>query len=257
MALDEFKLVKDSSLLWYNNALGALLLSMNRTDEAEPYFRKEIFLGGNLPDAYANLIQLLLKTGKYKELEKLTFDPLASEFIPTKVKRELFFKHNRFLDYFSVLGERTIKHLNLPGFLAAFLIMICWVVFLRKVDIYEPETWKYVIMALSLGMAFSFLTYPLSDINHLMFNFNINGNFLNDLLYCVLGIGAIEELVKIIPLLLLVRFTKTVNEPYDYIFICFSVGIGFCIYGKLNLLRRNQSADYPWKGPYGCCFPYV
>ncbi|NJK98884.1 MAG: PrsW family intramembrane metalloprotease [Bacteroidales bacterium] len=118
--------------------------------------------------------------------------------------------------------------------------MICWVVFLRKVDIYEPETWKYVIMALSLGMAFSFLTYPLSDINHLMFNFNINGNFLNDLLYCVLGIGAIEELVKIIPLLLLVRFTKTVNEPYDYILYASLSALGFAFMENLIYFEETS-----------------
>ena len=57
--------------------------------------------------------------------------------------------------------------------------------------------------------------------------FKLNGNLINDFFYCVFGIGAIEEFVKIIPLLIILRFSKIINEPFDYILYASLSALGF------------------------------
>jgi hypothetical protein len=70
---------------------------------------------------------------------------------------------------------------------------------------------------------------------------------VNDALYCIFGIGVIEELVKIIPFLLLLRFTKVIKEPIDYIMYASLAALGFSFVenflyfqdGSLNIIHSR------------------
>jgi RsiW-degrading membrane proteinase PrsW (M82 family) len=114
------------------------------------------------------------------------------------------------------------------------------VIYLRKLDIFEIEKWKHVVITVVLGMFFSFFVYPLSDFNNLILGFTINGGVINDFLYCVIGIGAIEELVKILPLLLMLKYTKAINEPFDYIKFASLSALGFAFVE--NLMYFDESS---------------
>ena len=50
---------------------------------------------------------------------------------------------------------------------------------------------------------------------------------LNDFIYSVLGIGFVEELVKIIPFLLILKYSNIINEPVDYIIYASVSALGF------------------------------
>lgn len=232
-ALKEYRQVQDTLLPYYNNSLGYVYLRLDLYNEAERHFKREIALNGNVDGAYSNLINLLHQSGRATELNLLLADQKMMKYFSLGERREFYFSNFKMGGYFQTLGERILNHLNLFGFLAALLITLCWVIFLRKIDIYEPETWVYVLLTVGLGMAFSFLTFPLSDIDHVFFGFSLNGKFWNDFLYCVGGIGAVEELAKIIPLLLMLRFTKEVNEPYDYILYASLSALGFAFMENL------------------------
>jgi RsiW-degrading membrane proteinase PrsW (M82 family) len=68
--------------------------------------------------------------------------------------------------------------------------------------------------------------------------FMLNGQIWNDLLYSIIGIGVIEELVKIIPVILILKFTKAINEPVDYIVYGSISALGFAF--AENLLYFNN-----------------
>ena len=95
--------------------------------------------------------------------------------------------------------------------------MLCWLFYLRKIDIYEPEKWKHILLIFILGIIFSEFTFLLSDLNSRFTGFNLNGGVVNDLLYCIIGIGVIEELVKILPVIIILKYTRAINEPVDYL----------------------------------------
>jgi RsiW-degrading membrane proteinase PrsW (M82 family) len=78
-----------------------------------------------------------------------------------------------------------------------------------------------------LGMIFAIGTSYLSDFNKYSLGFKINGEILNDFLYCVIGIGMVEELVKFIPVLLVIPFIRKTLEPIDYLIIASVSALGF------------------------------
>jgi RsiW-degrading membrane proteinase PrsW (M82 family) len=109
--------------------------------------------------------------------------------------------------------------------------------YILKLDIYEKEKWKHIaaIFAMSFVTAYGcdFL-YPLFR----SFGFDLNGNVVNDFIYCIFGIGFIEETVKFIPFLIMLKFTKAINEPYDYLLYASVAALGFAFAENILYLKN-------------------
>lgn len=226
-ALTEFRKVKNTGLKYLNNSIGNAYIQLDSIKQAEIYFRKEIENKGNLDGAYSNLFELLFDYGKTNEINQLLKNREALKYIPSRVEQSIYFKNFQLVDYSKHIIKKVFSDFNIWGFLAAFLIMGSWIMYLRKIDIFDVEKWRNIIFAVSLGMIFCFLTFPLTDFIKLVLEFKLDGNLINDFFYCVFGIGAIEEFVKIIPLLIILRFTKIINEPFDYILYASLSALGF------------------------------
>lgn len=238
-AISEFQQVKNKNLNYLNNSLGNAYNQIGSTKFAEQHFRKEIESKGNLDGAYSNLIKLLFDQDRTDELKDFLKNPETKKYFPSRVERAIYFKSFQPIKYGVNLLKGVFSGFNIWGAIAALLIMCSWIMYLRKLDIFEVEKWKHIIATVLLGMLFSFLTYPLSDFDNLVFGFKLNGGLINDFFYSVIGIGAIEEFVKIVPLLLMMRFTKAVNEPFDYIKYASLSALGFAFVE--NLIYFNES----------------
>jgi RsiW-degrading membrane proteinase PrsW (M82 family) len=238
--LDYFFKVRNRDQEYLNNSIGNAYNQIDSLKQAEYYFRKEIENQGNLEGAYPNLIHLLYYNGEIGELQQLLEDRNVKPYFPAGIARAVYFKGFQPVSYARSILRGMSYAINIWGFIAAFLIMLCWIIYLRKLDIFEVEKWRHVVITVGLGMLFCFFVYPLSDFNNLIIGFTLNGEVINDFLYCVIGIGAIEEFVKIIPLLLMLKFTKAINEPFDYIKYASLSALGFAFVE--NLLYFDESS---------------
>ncbi|MCO5267795.1 MAG: PrsW family intramembrane metalloprotease [Brumimicrobium sp.] len=239
--LQQLSKVKNRDLKYLNNSLGVAFLSLESLDSAEYYLRLEIQNGGNLSEAYPYLSYLLYYLNRLDGIDSLLREsPQAKEYITNDLQSAVYFLNGNVSGYIGAVFYYVFHNFNFWGFLAAILIMGSWMMYLRKVDIYEPEKWGYVLFTLGLGMIFSFLVHPITDYLNLVEGFTLNGEIVNDFLYCVFGIGAIEELVKIIPLFIMLRYTKEVNEPYDYILYASISALGFAFIENLIYLDSTS-----------------
>jgi len=112
--------------------------------------------------------------------------------------------------------------------LTSIFVAWIWVDYFRLVDIYDRDSLKNLVATFLLGG----LSVPLVFAAHYLFvdalGFGINGGFWNDLLYCILQIGLLEELCKLISFLLVWRiFRKQINEPIDIIAYMSVCALGF------------------------------
>lgn len=230
--------VTNENLKYLNNSLGRVYEQMQDYNSAEKHYLKAIDVNGNLQGAYSNLIQLYYNQQRFDDLYKLSKNKEARKYFPSQLKRYLFLTKFNVLRYFQAVFSHTYQNMNWIGFLGALLVMLSWLFYLRRIDIYEPEKWKYIIFIFILGILFSDLTFLLSDLNSMFTGFSLNGNVLNDLLYCIIGIGVIEELVKILPVILILKYTGAINEPVDYIVYGSISALGFAF--AENLLYFNS-----------------
>jgi RsiW-degrading membrane proteinase PrsW (M82 family) len=123
--------------------------------------------------------------------------------------------------------------------LTAIFIAWIWVDYYRLIDIYEPEKLKNFLLVFCLGGVSVFLVFFIDDLIFSHFNWGLNGNLLNDFLYCSINIGMLEEFSKLVPFLIFYKlFKKQVNEPIDYVaYICVSA-LGFS--AAENILYFNN-----------------
>lgn len=112
--------------------------------------------------------------------------------------------------------------------LVALFIAWIWVDYYRLIDIYKPNKLQYFLIAFALGgvsvmLVFGIQIYFLNGIG-----WELTGEFVNDLMFCIFEIGLVEELAKLIPFLFfLTLFKSEVKEPIDYIAYAATVALGF------------------------------
>jgi RsiW-degrading membrane proteinase PrsW (M82 family) len=223
--------VQNQQLPYLNNTIGVHYLKSGRYDQAKAFFYKEIDYNGYLAGAFANLAQLLYNNQEFEELDSLLRDDRAQKFIPAYLKRHLYFQNGDF--YLYLKESMRFEHIQFPGLISAFLISLVWFLYLRRLDIFEPEKIRHLLMVLAGGMLFSMFCSVLYDTFEYRFGFGLNGNRLNDLLFCIFGIGLIEETVKIVPFLIFLKFSDEVNESVDYIIYASISALGFAFMENL------------------------
>lgn len=112
-------------------------------------------------------------------------------------------------------------------FLISGSISGVWIGYVLSLDIFDKERWYHVLFVFIGACLSTFAVFPLTDVYVSLSGNTLNGNPITDFIYCVLGIGLVEEIVKIIPVLLIIRWSKAVKEPYDYLLYASVAALGF------------------------------
>ena len=222
-----------------NNSIGYIHKHYGNLDSAEWYLTKEIRNHGAVSAAYTNLIEILVQQRRLDELQALIADANTCKYFSFRSLREAHFLQRNVIGYWATIASEFWKNFHPLGAISALLIMLTWLYYLRQLDIFEKEKWSYIVLTLFLGMVCTFGTYTLTDALHYFTSFDLNGDMGNDFYYSVFGIGAIEELMKFIPFLLILLYTKEVNEPIDYIIYSSVAGLGFAFIENIMYLDQG------------------
>ena len=248
-ALDFYQLVRNPELPYLNNSIGYVYLEQKRYLEAEKYFLRELDANANISGAYSNLANVYKATQNDAKLTRLLSNEEVIGYVSERHLRHHLLGQGDFETYSHhafKLGDYTTS-----GVVGAALILIVWVIFLLWIDVYETEKIRHILFALVIGCGFSMLATPLYDLYFVWLGLELNGNYINDLLYCIFAIGVIEEAVKIIPFLILLRFKSIINESMDYIVYASVCGLSFAFMENImyfheggldNVLSRSVSA---------------
>ena len=154
---------------------------------------------------------------------------------------KIYYDHFEILKYYHVVWDWYIKDINLIGFIAAILILIVWFIYLIKLSFFSSIKWPYVLTILVLGMISSFLTFLISDVFHFTFDFwEGNDRGFNLLFYSIFGIGAVEELVKILPLLVILLVSRKKLQPFEYLLFASISALGFAFVENLLYFNGEQ-----------------
>ncbi|MFT5513449.1 MAG: RsiW-degrading membrane proteinase PrsW (M82 family) [Bacteroidia bacterium] len=129
----------------------------------------------------------------------------------------------------------------------AFLsLYVCWIWldYFRLIDVYQRLSLKYILPTFILGglstvgLILLFKTLGIQNFSVL------NGDFIHDFRNCVINIGLVEEVTKMIPFLIAVfLFKKQLTEPIDYIIFACASALGFSmVENYLYLIQYGGSA---------------
>jgi RsiW-degrading membrane proteinase PrsW (M82 family) len=130
--------------------------------------------------------------------------------------------------------------MNVFGIIGALLICLVWLDFLRRLDIFEPEKWKFTVMATCLGALFTvFLLIILSF--PIIRDMEPGESVSSILLFYTLRVGLLEESAKIIPMILMLYITNELDEPYDYLKFAMCSALGFATVENIMYFNNHGS----------------
>ncbi len=203
------------------------------------HLKKEIEYSGSVELATYRLGKIYYQFDDEKGLSELYNNKYLQGYLPNYVKSEYAFNNFYFLDFLRFDIERTFNHTTRFIAFSALLILFIWYFFLLSIDPFEKEKTKRIILTFILSIVTTFLsTYLYETTQQLGIN-ESSENMLSQLLYYIGIVGGIEELVKLIPLLIIIRFTKGVTEPIDYLF-----------YGGISALTFSVIEDFIYFNNY-------
>lgn len=205
--------------------------------ECEQLLRREIALNPNNERAYRLLLSIYTNSGATQKRDALLCDAQARPFFSDQVKNDYYFSHGHWGLYFQNIIESRVLSVSWLTFLAALLVSLVWIFFLRSMDVFNRERWQPIVIVFIGGALFTHLCLAFYDAAELYFHFTINGEALNDFMYCFAVIGGGEELVKLLPWLLFALFSKRMKEPYDYLFYACISALGFAFAENLMYLE--------------------
>ncbi|CAN5892914.1 hypothetical protein BH11BAC7_BH11BAC7_21920 [soil metagenome] len=240
LAADHLGKVENRKLKYLNNFAAMVNYYNGKRSEAKENLLQEIKLHGYLEGAYYNLARIYNYELNYTELQKLVYNPESKPFIPNEFRNTIYIRNKDVSSYFKNTLTGIFKNTNPIGFTGAFLILCIWIMYLLRVNIHRRRNTFSVWATVLLSAVLVFPVWLLYDFYKYALHFKLNGEVMNDALYCVFGIGVIEELIKIIPFLLILRFTKVIKEPIDYMMYASLSALGFAFVENLMYFRDGS-----------------
>ncbi|MCX6182381.1 MAG: PrsW family glutamic-type intramembrane protease [Bacteroidetes bacterium] len=223
-AVTHYGAVKNRDLPYLNYLYGNLFSYVD-TVRAKRAYLSELKNNGYVEGAYQNLGELY--SDNIEALYALAKSNVGADHLSISLKRKAYFLKHDWSSYSTSVVSRFFLGFNVFGFAGAVLVLVVWLVYLLKIDFYQNKNIIAIALTLLLGMLFAFMTSYFTDYLKYEKSFYLNGGLLNDLLYCIVGIGCIEEMVKIIPFLIVLSFFKVIKEPIDYIIYAAISALGF------------------------------
>lgn len=204
---------------------------------AELYLLQEIEINPNYDPSYKALLMIseIRSPKKYHEYIR---DKRFIETLSFAEQRYIYFKTDQWYNYFEVITTKAFFEVEFMAFIAALVISILWMLFLRSLDVFNKEKWRDIIMVFLIASLMTHLCLLGYDYFHHTLNFGINGQGFNDFLYCTVVIGLSEETVKLIPWLLFLLITRKAKEPYDYLLYASVSALGFAFVENFTYLEN-------------------
>jgi len=222
----ELQKIEKSDFKYLNYFLGSFYHQVDY-QKSLSYYDQEIVNFPHSQQVYQRKANLMMFFGKKQELSEFLNDSLAKEYVGYKEKRYAYFFSGQVRKYIKTIVSRVLHGSNLIGFIGAVCILIIWLIYLFLISSYKEKKLAFVPLTFVLGMGFALVTSFLTDFNNHVLGFSINGEWKNDFLYAIIGIGAIEEAVKVMPFLIILFLNKNIKEPLDYIFYACVTALGF------------------------------
>ncbi len=133
-------------------------------------------------------------------------------------------------------GKATLFALST---VTSFGISFVWYRYLTWLDMFEREQRRYILLAFALACGSTLLVFPITDLLERYTPLVLDGSAWNDWWYSTLAIGLVEETVKLLPYLVLLRFTRQVNEPFDHVLYGSISALGFAFMENVQYLERS------------------
>jgi len=241
LAEDHLSKVVDKESYYYHYISGKRFSKLKDFSNSEKHLLRALKISQSQKHELNELAFLYYYFRKSDKLKDLINQYSSNENLNSFYKEYVYFNNFMMVKYWKNVFQNEFQRFNLMGFISSLIILMIWLYYLRRIDVYELESWFHTFFVLFSSMVTIFFVYPLHDFLYNIVEFYPSNNVLVDFIQQVVSIGMIEEIVKAIPVLLLLKFSKkAINEPYDYIYYFSISALGFAFIENIGYIQESS-----------------
>ena len=241
-AIDILDSVENKKLKNLNFYYGLIALKTGNHDGVLSYFNSEIENDGYVLGAYRELIKYYYRYGNWSKLKEYYSNEEVVRYIPYGIKTHILYEKGDFIELTKLFFNHYKSQFNILGSLAALLVTLVWVIYLIKLDFFKQSKYGVLILTFLISSCLPFSIWYITSFINYTLHFDLTGGVVNDLLYCVLSIGLVEEIIKVIPFLIALKISSSDKQPYDYILYACVSALGFA-FTENTLYYTQNSLD--------------
>lgn len=202
------------------------------------------------PDDFKSVEFFLKKHGKEVSVEHKgnvfsQIKEIGQELIvPSAIFTKEPWKKDKHLFILSLVGLTLSGLIAIAPLLSAYALFYCialyfstiWGLFfyyLFKTEQVKLKTTILLFFATQIITALIFFVFNIGALNPFEGLYD-TGNVILSLISCILGIGVVEEFIKVLPVFLIIYFSKNVIKPQTAVFYGLMSGIAFGVYEGVN-----------------------
>lgn len=226
------RLIDDPTTKYVNYNAARIMLFGAGSSLAEEHLYSEIRNKGYKKGAYEYLAMLYQHEQNDSLLRTIVYSS-AADFITPEIRAKVYYEDNALTEFYALKIRTLLGGISWWALFGAIAILLVWMYVLRSLGNISGIRYQNIIIPIVIGGVLSMLSWWLYATYRYGFGFALDGTVVNDFIFCVTGIGFIEELVKLIPFIIILRFTNIIKKPIDYIIVASACGLGFAVFENL------------------------
>jgi RsiW-degrading membrane proteinase PrsW (M82 family) len=199
LAFSALEQVQDTHQKYYNLALGQTYAGLQQMPLAERHYRREIVGQGAVAQAVSRLAAIYLEQGMSAELHSLLSDQELAPYVGLSAQRRLAFEEGDWRQYLMLTFIRPFSGFSLLAIGFAVLICLVWLVYFGVLNHLNHRSPYALFLLTGLGALAAPLTFILTDALQALWPGLSNQGRLWEFARNLIQIGFLEELVKILP----------------------------------------------------------
>lgn len=221
--------VDEPTTKYVNYLAGKIMLTALNSDLSEEHFYSEIRNKGYKKGAYEYLALLYYLHNNDSALRSIVYSG-ADNYISPDIRASVYFKEKDVLRFYGLKLGILFRGITTWGFVGGMAILGTWLFFLWNLTFISRISFGRLIVPVLIGGLLAMTSWWLYAFYKNQLGFWATGEILNDAVFSFAGIGVIEELVKLVPFLIILHFTNTIRKPVDYIIVASACGLGFAVF---------------------------
>jgi RsiW-degrading membrane proteinase PrsW (M82 family)/Flp pilus assembly protein TadD len=216
--------IQNTQLPYYKSELGYIAYRYGENEKAAQLFEEELRRDSNNEFSILYLSKIYHRTNQYQKLGALFQENRKELLMP--YLNEIYLINGMYGEYVSLLIHSL--PFNWINILAAALIAIVWMMYLKEVSIFESFPLIPILTTFFIGLFFTVFVFFFYDVIHVYFHITKDWRATSQFVYCFTGIGLVEEISKFIPVLIALKiFRNSIKTPLGYVLIACSSALAF------------------------------
>lgn len=204
---------------------------------AEEHYFSEIRNKGYKKGAYEGLALIYASQENDSALRALVYSG-ADKFIPAELRTKVYYEDRDAFRFYQLKIRTMFEGMNAWGISGGIAILSIWLFFLWSLTFNSRISVFRLMIPVMVGALLAMTSWWIYAFYKHGLGFWMNGAILNDVVFSVGGIGFIEELVKLVPFLFFLHFTRMIRKPIDYIVVASACGLGFAVFENLMYIAN-------------------